>query len=181
MGQICPAVVLPIRSEGSHTWILYKKAVKTARGYPRLVAQPGIQMGVYSGLKQSHVDCRQQSSDRSHCIQGYGLRIFPLNDRYWIWRTLSRSGADLYLNIGAIQRMNMSNQLGPTVITRYFCNSPFLFFSFLPSQVRTKQLNTMNPRVGVGVFVFNSQGQFIIGERKGSHGAGNFAHPTIPE
>lgn len=37
----------------------------------------------------------------------------------------------------------------------------------------------MNPRVGVGVFVFNPQGQFIIGGRKGSHGAGNFAHPTI--
>lgn len=38
----------------------------------------------------------------------------------------------------------------------------------------------MNPRVGVGVFVFNPQGQFIIGERKGSHGAGNFAHPSGP-
>ena len=74
----------------------------------------------------------------------------------------------------------MSNQLGPTVITRYFCNSPFLFFFIPPIPVRTKQLNTMNPRVGVGVFVFNSQGQFIIGERKGSHGAGNFAHPSGP-
>ena len=74
--------------------------------------------------------------------------------------------------------MDMSSQLGPTVITCYFCGS--LFF-IPPIPVRTKQLHTMNPRVGVGVFVFNSQGQFIIGERKGSHGAGNFAHPTISE
>ena len=28
-------------------------------------------------------------------------------------------------------------------------------------------------RVGVGVFVFNSAGSFIVGKRKGSHGAGN--------
>lgn len=30
----------------------------------------------------------------------------------------------------------------------------------------------MNPTVGVGVIVFNSHGQFVVGERKGSHGAG---------
>jgi hypothetical protein len=30
----------------------------------------------------------------------------------------------------------------------------------------------MNPRIGVGVFVFNNQGQFLIGKRKGSHGSG---------
>lgn len=52
------------------------KALKTARGYSRLVAQPGIQMGAYSGLKQAHVDCGHQSSDWGHCTQGYGLRIF---------------------------------------------------------------------------------------------------------
>lgn len=35
---------------------------------------------------------------------------------------------------------------------------------------------TMNPTVGVGVFIFNSQGQFVVGERKGSHGAGTYPH-----
>ncbi|KAL4893987.1 NUDIX hydrolase domain-like protein [Aspergillus ambiguus] len=35
----------------------------------------------------------------------------------------------------------------------------------------------MNPRIGVGVFVFNRQGQFIIGQRKGSHGEGTWALP----
>ena len=30
----------------------------------------------------------------------------------------------------------------------------------------------MNARIGVGVFVFNSKGEFILGQRKGSHGAG---------
>ena len=29
-------------------------------------------------------------------------------------------------------------------------------------------------RVGVGVFVFNTVGAFIMGKRKGSHGAGKF-------
>ncbi|KAI4518703.1 hypothetical protein K523DRAFT_248594 [Schizophyllum commune Tattone D] len=32
-------------------------------------------------------------------------------------------------------------------------------------------------RVGVGVFVTNQSGQFIIGKRKGSHGAGTYALP----
>ncbi|KAL5356977.1 NUDIX hydrolase domain-like protein [Aspergillus floccosus] len=35
----------------------------------------------------------------------------------------------------------------------------------------------MNPRIGVGVFVFNNQGQFLIGKRKGSHGSGTWALP----
>jgi 8-oxo-dGTP diphosphatase len=30
-------------------------------------------------------------------------------------------------------------------------------------------------RVGVGVFVFNHEGSFVMGKRMGSHGAGN--HP----
>lgn len=30
----------------------------------------------------------------------------------------------------------------------------------------------MQVTVGVGVFAFNSQGHFVVGERKGSHGAG---------
>ncbi|PKY09048.1 nudix hydrolase 1 [Aspergillus campestris IBT 28561] len=35
----------------------------------------------------------------------------------------------------------------------------------------------MNARIGVGVFVFNSKGEFILGQRKGSHGAGHWALP----
>ncbi len=37
---------------------------------------------------------------------------------------------------------------------------------------------TMDPhvRVGVGVFVLNSAGHFIMGKRKGSHGAGKLEH-----
>ncbi|KAJ5643188.1 uncharacterized protein N7484_005695 [Penicillium longicatenatum] len=35
----------------------------------------------------------------------------------------------------------------------------------------------MDPRVGVGVFVVNTEGKFIIGKRKGSHGAGTWALP----
>lgn len=31
-----------------------------------------------------------------------------------------------------------------------------------------------NPRVGVGVFVFRETGEFVIGERIGSHGASKF-------
>lgn len=34
-----------------------------------------------------------------------------------------------------------------------------------------------NPRVGVGAFVLNDKGQFIIGQRKGSHGSGTWALP----
>ncbi|KAJ5319252.1 uncharacterized protein MYU51_013565 [Penicillium brevicompactum] len=34
-----------------------------------------------------------------------------------------------------------------------------------------------NPRVGVAVFVLNSEGKFIVGKRKGSHGAGTWALP----
>ncbi|KAH7917817.1 hypothetical protein BV22DRAFT_1100824 [Leucogyrophana mollusca] len=32
-------------------------------------------------------------------------------------------------------------------------------------------------RVGVGVFVLNERGQFVLGKRKGSHGAGTWALP----
>ncbi|KAJ5549827.1 hypothetical protein N7461_004525 [Penicillium sp. DV-2018c] len=35
----------------------------------------------------------------------------------------------------------------------------------------------MRPAVGIGVFVFNTKGQFIIGKRKGSHGAGTWGLP----
>lgn len=30
----------------------------------------------------------------------------------------------------------------------------------------------MDPRVGIGVFAMNAEGKFVLGERKGSHGAG---------
>lgn len=33
----------------------------------------------------------------------------------------------------------------------------------------------MNPRVGVGVFVFNKEGQVVLGRRKNSHGAGRLS------
>ncbi|KAL2002956.1 hypothetical protein VTN02DRAFT_5429 [Thermoascus thermophilus] len=33
------------------------------------------------------------------------------------------------------------------------------------------------PKVGVAVFVFNEEGKFILGKRKGSHGAGTWAFP----
>ncbi|PWY81983.1 hypothetical protein BO70DRAFT_315497 [Aspergillus heteromorphus CBS 117.55] len=36
---------------------------------------------------------------------------------------------------------------------------------------------TINPRIGVGVFVLNPQGQFILGRRQGSHGSGTWALP----
>ncbi|CAG8421722.1 unnamed protein product [Penicillium salamii] len=35
----------------------------------------------------------------------------------------------------------------------------------------------MDPRVGIAVFVLNTQGKFIVGKRKGSHGAGTWALP----
>ncbi|CAG8045250.1 unnamed protein product [Penicillium salamii] len=35
----------------------------------------------------------------------------------------------------------------------------------------------MDPRVGIAVFVLNAQGKFIVGKRKGSHGAGTWALP----
>ncbi|KAJ5281528.1 hypothetical protein N7478_006900 [Penicillium angulare] len=35
----------------------------------------------------------------------------------------------------------------------------------------------MNPRVGVGVFVFNKKGEVVLGRRKNSHGAGTWAFP----
>ncbi|EKG10293.1 hypothetical protein MPH_12573 [Macrophomina phaseolina MS6] len=33
------------------------------------------------------------------------------------------------------------------------------------------------PRVGVGVFILNDKGHFIVGQRKGSHGSGTWALP----
>jgi 8-oxo-dGTP diphosphatase len=33
------------------------------------------------------------------------------------------------------------------------------------------------PRIGVGVFVFNTKNEFLIGKRKGSHGSGTYALP----
>lgn len=36
-----------------------------------------------------------------------------------------------------------------------------------------------NPRVGVAVFVLNSEGKFIVGKRKGSHGAGTWSAWTL--
>ncbi|KAJ5364487.1 uncharacterized protein N7496_010200 [Penicillium cataractarum] len=33
------------------------------------------------------------------------------------------------------------------------------------------------PRIGVGVFVMNSEGKFVLGKRKGSHGANTWALP----
>ncbi|KAJ5836061.1 hypothetical protein N7447_002087 [Penicillium robsamsonii] len=35
----------------------------------------------------------------------------------------------------------------------------------------------MDPKVGIGVFVFNAAGKFVIGKRKGSLGAGTWALP----
>jgi len=35
----------------------------------------------------------------------------------------------------------------------------------------------MEPKVGVGVFAINSEGKFLLGERKGSHGAGKSVTP----
>lgn len=37
--------------------------------------------------------------------------------------------------------------------------------------------NGRHPRVGLGVFVLNDKDQFIVGKRKGSHGAGTWALP----
>lgn len=40
---------------------------------------------------------------------------------------------------------------------------------------------TTQPRVGIGVFVFNSEGMLILGKRKGSHGSGILSlNPTLP-
>ncbi|KPI36918.1 Nudix hydrolase 1 [Cyphellophora attinorum] len=33
------------------------------------------------------------------------------------------------------------------------------------------------PKIGVGVFVFNTKNEFLIGKRKGSHGSGTYALP----
>ncbi|KIK63537.1 hypothetical protein GYMLUDRAFT_162350 [Collybiopsis luxurians FD-317 M1] len=42
----------------------------------------------------------------------------------------------------------------------------------------TSQTTTVtNPRIGVGVFVTNKVGHFIMGKRKGSHGHGTWALP----
>ncbi|KAE9395847.1 hypothetical protein BT96DRAFT_1021756 [Gymnopus androsaceus JB14] len=34
-----------------------------------------------------------------------------------------------------------------------------------------------SPKVGVGVFVLNREGRFVLGKRKGSHGQGTWALP----
>lgn len=34
-----------------------------------------------------------------------------------------------------------------------------------------------NIRVGVGVMIFNKDGRILLGERKGSHGAGEYSFP----
>ncbi|KAI2788471.1 Nudix hydrolase 1 [Penicillium oxalicum] len=34
-----------------------------------------------------------------------------------------------------------------------------------------------DPRIGVGVFVTNAEGKFVLGKRKGSHGADTWALP----
>lgn len=43
-----------------------------------------------------------------------------------------------------------------------------------PEHISTLRINstTMDPKVGIGVFAMNAQGKFVLGERKGSHGAG---------
>jgi mannose-6-phosphate isomerase-like protein (cupin superfamily) len=39
----------------------------------------------------------------------------------------------------------------------------------------------MDPKVGIGVFVFNGAGKFVIGKRKGSLGAGTcIQYPINP-
>lgn len=46
-----------------------------------------------------------------------------------------------------------------------------ILYTIILSEIHVDILK-MNPRIGVGVFVFNNQGQFLIGKRKGSHGSG---------
>lgn len=35
-----------------------------------------------------------------------------------------------------------------------------------------------NPRVGVSVLIQNGKGEFLVGQRKGSHGAGKISPPS---
>ena len=42
----------------------------------------------------------------------------------------------------------------------------------------TPSLAAKTPRVGVGVFIIDSRNKFLLGLRKGSHGAGNY--PWLP-
>lgn len=69
-----------------------------------------------------------------------------------------------------------------------FAKSPRYFVSTSPpcraESIAIKTTNSriqftnsiMEPKVGVGVFILNSEGKFIIGKRKGSHGAGMLFH-----
>lgn len=52
---------------------------------------------------------------------------------------------------------------------------PQLHFPSPQSNNHTRMDPTPNPRVGVAVFVLNSEGKFIVGKRKGSHGAGTWS------
>ena len=71
----------------------------------------------------------------------------------------------------------------------YFCNITPLFRLHVPPPCRAELIaikttnsriqftnSIMEPKVGVGVFILNSEGKFIIGKRKGSHGAGMLFH-----
>ena len=40
-----------------------------------------------------------------------------------------------------------------------------------------KKIKENRPLVGVGVFIWNKDGKFLLGKRKGSHGAGEYALP----
>ncbi|GKZ33001.1 nudix hydrolase 15, mitochondrial [Aspergillus brasiliensis] len=48
---------------------------------------------------------------------------------------------------------------------------------FRPEPSQQKMATHTHARVGVAVFIFNGHNEFIIGQRKGSHGAGTWALP----
>lgn len=43
-------------------------------------------------------------------------------------------------------------------------------------QYHSIMTSTAEPRIGVGVFVLNAEGKFVLGKRKGSHGASESLH-----